>query len=186
MVKIDRAAHTSGDLISKISELEAKRLKMSGAVRTQPYVLFGLGGVGRGLLRALLDASDKHQAQYGVGFAALALCDSRGALGDCKAAIAPAAVRAAHDAKEAGGELASAGPAYVARGAGVSAADFLEGVVDSVLGAGHAELYSSSGPPSCTCQSRFSPCVADAMRGDYHVWQAASRSLIVFFTRVSA
>ena len=68
MVKIDRAAHTSGDLISKISELEAKRLKMSGAVRTQPYVLFGLGGVGRGLLRALLDASDKHQAQYGVGF----------------------------------------------------------------------------------------------------------------------
>ena len=101
---------------------------MSGAARPQPYVLFGLGGVGRGLLRALLDAREKHGAQYGLDFAALALCDSRGALGDGRSALAPAAVRAAHDAKEAGGALvALAGPgAYVARGAGVSAASFLE------------------------------------------------------------
>ena len=168
MVKIDRAAHTSGDLISKISELEAKRLKMSGAVRTQPYVLFGLGGVGRGLLRALLDASDKHQAQYGVGFAALALCDSRGALGDCKAAIAPAAVRAAHDAKEAGGELASAGPAYVARGAGVSAADFLEGVVDSVLGAGHADAIIVD----CTATEDTIPALLKAVEAGLKVVSA--------------
>ena len=112
---------------SRFLTTAAKKLKMSGAARPQPYVLFGLGGVGRGLLRALLDAREKHGAQYGLDFAALALCDSRGALGDGRSALAPAAVRAAHDAKEAGGALvALAGGAYVARGAGVSAASFLE------------------------------------------------------------
>ena len=45
-----------------------------------PLILFGLGGVGRALVRQILDNRDLHADQYDLEIRFLALCDSRSAL----------------------------------------------------------------------------------------------------------
>lgn len=45
-----------------------------------PLILFGLGGVGRALVRQILDSRDFHADQYDLEIRFLALCDSRSAL----------------------------------------------------------------------------------------------------------
>lgn len=45
-----------------------------------PVILFGVGGVGRSLLRQILDQRQRHAQRYDLRIRILALCDSRGAL----------------------------------------------------------------------------------------------------------
>lgn len=49
-------------------------------MRQLPIILFGLGGVGRALVRQILDNRDFHADQYDLEIRLLALCDSRSAL----------------------------------------------------------------------------------------------------------
>lgn len=48
--------------------------------RTVPVLLFGVGGVGRALLRQIVDLRDFHAARYGVRLSVAALCDRDGAV----------------------------------------------------------------------------------------------------------
>jgi aspartokinase/homoserine dehydrogenase 1 len=124
----------------------------SSSVRQVPYILFGLGGVGRGLISAIIGktfenprcenaagdhhidcagAAKLHRESFGVEFVAVALCDSTGVIGDSEAQLSTREVQAALETKEAGAGLSGL-PRYVARPAATlttSPAEFLSSVV---------------------------------------------------------
>lgn len=71
-----------------------------------PVVLFGLGGVGRALLRQILEQRSLHAERYGLELAIVGLADSSGVLTALDGALDDFALRAALAAKEAGRKLA--------------------------------------------------------------------------------
>ena len=52
----------------------------SDKIRNVPFVLFGAGGVGSALLRAVLTGRALHCERYGLRFTAVGACDSSGVL----------------------------------------------------------------------------------------------------------
>jgi homoserine dehydrogenase len=72
-----------------------------------PLILFGLGGVGRSLVRQILDNRSFHAKQYGLHINFLALCDSRAALIEPTDGLNDDDIEAALALKEAGKSLNS-------------------------------------------------------------------------------
>lgn len=71
-----------------------------------PLILFGLGGVGRALVRQILDNRDFHADQYNLEIRFLALCDSRSALIEPMEGLSDQQVEEALALKAAGHALA--------------------------------------------------------------------------------
>lgn len=80
-------------------------------MKTISLIVFGAGKVGRALVRQIVDAAGVHQVRHGLAFRVTAWCDSGGALVDEKG-VAPAALRAALAAKQAGAPLAESEHGY--------------------------------------------------------------------------
>lgn len=72
-----------------------------------PVILFGLGGVGRALVRQILDNRDFHADQYDLDIRFLALCDSRSALIEPMEGLSDPQVEDALALKAAGNSLAA-------------------------------------------------------------------------------
>jgi homoserine dehydrogenase len=70
-----------------------------------PFILFGLGGVGRSLVRQILDNRDFHAQQYGLRVNFLALCDSRSALIEPTDGLSDSDIEAALTLKQSGQSL---------------------------------------------------------------------------------
>jgi homoserine dehydrogenase len=70
-----------------------------------PLLIFGAGGVGRALVRQLIEAADLHAERHGLALPVVAWCDSDGAAVD-EAGLPAEALRSLSAAKAAGGRLA--------------------------------------------------------------------------------
>ena len=79
---------------------------MSG-IRCLPVVLFGVGGVGRSLLRQIVEQSELHARRFGLELAVLAAADSAGLLIARDGQLGDDELRAALAHKEARGTLAA-------------------------------------------------------------------------------
>jgi homoserine dehydrogenase len=71
-----------------------------------PIILFGVGGVGRALLRQILEHRSFHAIQYGLALCVLAVCDSDGAVVEPSAGLDDDQLREIIAHKEAGQRLA--------------------------------------------------------------------------------
>ena len=78
-----------------------------GAMRDIPVILFGVGGVGRSLLRQILDLRDMHAVVYGLRLSVTAVCDRNGAVVTLGGALEDDLLREITALKESGGQLAS-------------------------------------------------------------------------------
>lgn len=74
-------------------------------MRSIPIILFGVGGVGRALVRQIVEQRQFHAATYGLHLQFLALCDSDGAIID-DAGLSDGQLRELLQYKEQGGKLA--------------------------------------------------------------------------------
>ncbi|MEZ4638087.1 MAG: hypothetical protein R2873_17155 [Caldilineaceae bacterium] len=72
-----------------------------------PLILFGVGGVGRALVRQILDNRQFHSDTYGLFIRIVALCDSRSALIEPTDGLSDDDIEAALALKEAGKSLAA-------------------------------------------------------------------------------
>ncbi len=72
-----------------------------------PMVLFGVGGVGRSLIRQILVHRDFHAQTYGLYIRIIALCDSRAAIIEPTDGLSDAEIEAALSLKEAGKSLSA-------------------------------------------------------------------------------
>jgi len=71
-----------------------------------PVILYGIGGVGRALLKQILKHRELHAKQYGITLQLAAICDSSGAISDPASGLSDETVSAALAWKEAGKRLA--------------------------------------------------------------------------------
>ena len=140
-------------------------------VKQVPYVLVGLGSVGRGLARAIVEAAELHSSTYGIEFACLALCDSGGAVGVHGAPLSAAEVAKAVSAKESGAGFAGL-PRYVARGERTEE-DFLVSVVEAASGAEGCIVGD------CTATDSTVPALLDAVRKGLKVASANKKPYTV-------
>ena len=74
-------------------------------MRTIPVILFGVGGVGRALVRQVVEQRHFHAATYGLHLQFYALCDSDGAVLET-AGLGDAQLRELLTYKESGGKFA--------------------------------------------------------------------------------
>ena len=75
-------------------------------MRDLPIILFGVGGVGRALLRQIVEQRTFHALQYGLRLELLAVCDSDGALVEPNGGLEDELVHEVITAKAAGQRLA--------------------------------------------------------------------------------
>ena len=75
-------------------------------MRDLPVILFGGGGVGRSLLRQILEHRSLHAIQYGLTLRLMAVCDSNGAIIEPSEGIADETLHEIVTLKEGGGGLA--------------------------------------------------------------------------------
>src|SRR5690606_35370404 len=75
-------------------------------MRSLPVILFGVGGVGRALLRQIVEQRSFHALQYGLRLELLAVCDSDGALVEPTDGLDDELIYEVIAAKEAGQRLA--------------------------------------------------------------------------------
>jgi homoserine dehydrogenase len=75
-------------------------------MRSLPIILFGVGGVGRALLRQIVEQRTFHALQYGLRLELLAVCDSDGALVEPSDGLDDELIYEIIAAKEAGQRLA--------------------------------------------------------------------------------
>lgn len=76
-------------------------------MRDLPVILFGVGGVGRALLRQIVEQRTFHALQYGLRLELAAVCDSDGAIVEPNGGIDDELIREIIAAKEAGQRLAN-------------------------------------------------------------------------------
>ena len=104
----------------------------SDKIRNVPFVLFGAGGVGSALLRAVLTGRALHCERYGLRFTAVGACDSSGVLRPGSSGeLSDAALERLIEYKAGGGKLAeltSPPDEVAARPSEQSSADFLASV----------------------------------------------------------
>ncbi len=77
------------------------------AETVKPFILFGLGGVGRALLRQIEEQRSFHRDAYDLRIRYLALCDSSGAIAAPEGGFSEALIEEILQRKEDGGALAS-------------------------------------------------------------------------------
>jgi len=129
-----------------------------------PIILFGLGGVGRALVRQVLDGRDFHAEQYDLDLRFLALCDSRSAL------IEP--MEGLHDQQiEEALALKAAGQSLAAHDLGGSQDD-LAAIVD-IAGRPGAVVVD------CTASEQTLPALYFALDRSYKVVLANKKPLTV-------
>ena len=73
----------------------------------KPVILFGLGGVGRALLRQIEEQRPLHAEDYGLRMDCLVLCDSRGAIAEPEGGFTDELLNGILQLKEEGGALTS-------------------------------------------------------------------------------
>ena len=96
--------------------------------REVPFVLFGTGGVGAALLKAIVGTRTLHAERYGVRFSAIAVCDSSASVGAAGGVgLSDEAIVALLSHKAAGNKLSAFAGATV-KGDNQPAADFLKSV----------------------------------------------------------
>jgi homoserine dehydrogenase len=76
-------------------------------MRDLPVILFGVGGVGRALLRQIVEQRTFHALQYGLRLELASVCDSDGAIVEPNGGIDDELIREIIAAKEAGQRLAN-------------------------------------------------------------------------------
>ena len=74
-------------------------------MRDLPVILFGVGGVGRALLRQILEHRSLHAIQYGLYLRLMAVCDRNGAVLEPSEGIDDDMLREIVALKESGGRL---------------------------------------------------------------------------------
>lgn len=75
-------------------------------MRTIPVILFGIGGVGRSLIRQIVELRRWHAAEYGFALSFSAICDSNGAVLAMDGELDDALLLELVELKEAAGRLA--------------------------------------------------------------------------------
>jgi homoserine dehydrogenase len=76
-------------------------------MRNVPVILFGVGGVGRALLRQILNLRGHHALEYGLHLDVVAICDSNGAFVSLERELKDALLWEAIELKARGGKLAA-------------------------------------------------------------------------------
>ena len=76
-------------------------------MRDIPVILFGVGGVGRSLIRQIVDLRDLHAAEYDVNLSMAAICDRNGAAVSLEGALDDDLLLEFVALKESGGQLAN-------------------------------------------------------------------------------
>ena len=125
------AARASRSLTIASLALRVSATQMSSCAtepREIPFVLFGAGGVGAALLKAIVGTRTLHAERYGVRFSAIAVCDSSASVGTAGGAgLSDEAIAALLSHKAAGNKLSAFAGATV-KGDNQPAADFLKSV----------------------------------------------------------
>ncbi len=133
-------------------------------MREIPVILFGVGGVGRALVRQIVENREFHASQYGLALQVLAVCDRNSAVIELDGGIADHHLQDLLALKAAGGSLAD-------HALGASQQD-LAGIVDIAGRAGAIVV-------DCTASDATVPALLFALEQGYKVVLANKKPLTV-------
>ena len=98
------------------------------SVRSVPFVLLGVGGVGSALLETIVSSRPLHRDRFGIEFSAVAVCDSGAAVKASPEGLSDDAIAALIAHKASGKPLSQSTGQVAVRADGEQASDFLAGV----------------------------------------------------------